>query len=168
MRFSAFSGAFAAATFCFFLLAAMPGQAHDYRAGEMRIGHPWSRATPPGAKVAAGYLELTNEGSESDRLISATAEISGRSEIHEMSVGADGVMTMRPLADGIDIPAGAEISLKPGGHHIMFLDLEKPLVEGERIKGTLTFEKAGTVDVEFAVEAMGARQDQEEESHHEH
>lgn len=130
-----------------------PLMAHEYKAGDLELKHPWSRATPEGARVAAGYVKIVNSGAEADRLVSVTGEISGRSEIHEMSVNAQGVMTMRPV-DGIEIPAGGEVELKPGGLHIMFLELSGTKKDGERFAGTLTFEKAGTVDVEFSVEAM--------------
>jgi copper(I)-binding protein len=130
-----------------------PLMAHDYKAGDLELKHPWSRATPNGARVAAGYVKIVNTGAEADRLVSVSGEISGRSEIHEMSVNAEGVMTMRPL-EGVEIPAGGEVELKPGGLHIMFLELKDTKKDGERFAGTLSFEKAGTVDVEFSVEAM--------------
>lgn len=135
--------------------AGQPLLAHEFKAGEIEIGHPWSRATPQGAKVAVGYLKLTNAGAEADRLVSVSGEIAGRTEIHEMTVDENGVMTMRPVEGGIDIPAGGTVELKPGGLHIMFLDLKQAAIEGVKFKGTLTFEKAGPVDVEFAVDAMG-------------
>ncbi|MCO5063143.1 MAG: copper chaperone PCu(A)C [Rhizobiaceae bacterium] len=133
--------------------------AHEYKAGAIEIGHPWSRATPAGAKVAAGYLTLKNEGGEADRLVAVTGEISPKAQIHEMAVDAKGVMTMRELAAGIEIPAGGTVELKPGSFHLMFMGIERPLKEGERFKGSLTFEKAGEVDVEFAVESMGGSMD---------
>ena len=138
------------------LAAAQPSHAHEYKAGDIEVDHPWSRATPPGAKVAAGYFVIRNKGSESDRLVSVSSEISARGEIHEMSVSAEGVMTMRPVPAGIEIPAGGEVALKPGSYHLMFMELKQGPKEGERFKGVLTFEKAGSVEVEFAVEAMGA------------
>lgn len=132
--------------------------AHEYKIGQLEIGHPWSRATLPGAKVAAGYLTVKNNGSTPDRLIAASADVAGTSEIHEMSV-KDGVMTMRPLADGLEIPAGGEVKLEPGSYHLMFKELRAPAVEGVKFPGTLTFEKAGTVKVEFAVEKAGGAAD---------
>ncbi|MHB2267313.1 copper chaperone PCu(A)C [Aliihoeflea sp. PC F10.4] len=138
-----------------FLAGAQGAFAHGFEVGDIEIAHPWSRATPEGARVAAGYMVLKNNGSEADRLVTITSEISGRAEIHEMSVNAEGVMTMRPLTEGVEVPAGGEVALEPGGYHIMFLDLEKGPVEGEKFSGTLTFEKAGEVEVEYAVEAMG-------------
>lgn len=136
------------------LLAATQALAHGYKIGDLEIAHPWSKATLPGAKVAGGYLVIKNNGATADRLVSVTGAISGKTEIHEMKV-TDGIMTMRPVADGIEIPAGGEVKLEPGGYHIMFMELNGPAVEGVKFPGTLTFEKAGTVDVEFAVDKAG-------------
>jgi copper(I)-binding protein len=136
------------------LFAVQPAFAHEYKIGQLEIGHPWARMTPAGAKVGGGYLSVENDGKEADRLVSGTAEISDRVEIHEMTV-KDGVMNMRMLADGIEIPAGGEVKLAPGGYHLMFIGLKQPLKQGASFKGTLTFAKAGTVDVEFKIEGMG-------------
>lgn len=141
--------------FAAFIAFVPQAAAHDFEAGSIHIGHPWSREAPDGARVAAGYATIRNEGEEADRLVSVSGEIAGRAEIHEMAVDAQGVMTMRPLGEGIEVPAGGEVELRPGSYHIMFLDLSAAPKEGERFTGTLTFEKAGTVEVWFAVEAMG-------------
>ena len=136
---------------------AAPGAfAHEFKIGAIEIVHPWSRATPGGAKVAIGYLVIKNEGAEPDRLVSATAEVAGSVALHEMAM-TNGVMTMRPVTGGIVIPAHGEIALKPGSYHLMLEDLKQPLKEGESFKGTLTFEKAGTVDVHFLIESIGAK-----------
>lgn len=137
-------------------LAASSALAHGYKLGDLQIGHPWSRATPAGAKVGGGYLSIENKGATPDRLVSVSAPFAGRTEIHEMAT-KDGVMTMRPMADGVTVPPGQKVEFKPGGYHIMFMDLKAPLKQGERVKGTLTFEKAGTVEVEFQVDAIGAK-----------
>lgn len=129
--------------------------AHEFKTGDIEIVHPWSRATPDGAKVAAGYISLKNEGTEADRLVSATGAIAGKTEVHEMAVDANGIMTMRPVEGGIEIPAGATVELKPGGIHIMFMNLKQGVKEGEKFAGTLTFEKAGSIEVEFDVQAIG-------------
>lgn len=129
--------------------------AHEFKLGNIEIDHPWSRATPPGAKVAGGYFTIVNHGSAPDRLVSVTSDISAKAEVHEMAV-KDGVMTMRPVAGGLDIPAGGKIELKPGGYHLMLMGLKQPAKAGESFPATLTFEKAGSVTVEFQVEAMGA------------
>lgn len=129
--------------------------AHDYTIGEIRIGHPWARATPHGAKVAGGFLQINNAGSVPDRLVSVATDLAEHAEIHEMAM-KDGVMTMRPLADGLAIPAGGEAALKPGGLHLMFVGLKRPLAKGDSFSATLTFERAGSVEVSFKVDAIGA------------
>ncbi len=138
-------------------LPAVPAAAHDYKLGDLAIVHPWARSTPEGAKVGAGYATIHNKGAEADRLVSISSAISERSEIHEMAVDAKGVMTMRPLANGIEIPAGGEAVLKPGSFHFMFMGLKQPAVKDERFAATLTFEKAGTVEIEFVVQEMGGQ-----------
>ena len=150
MRF--FSQLFLVATFA---AMATIASALDYAKGSLKIDHPWSRATPHGAQVAGGYLVIENKGTSADRLVSATSEIAGRVEIHEMAV-QDGIMKMRPLARGLEIKPGATAKLEPGGFHVMFMNLKRPLKQGEKFKGTLVFEKAGPIEVEFDVEAMGA------------
>jgi periplasmic copper chaperone A len=138
-----------------FVVFAASAYAHDYTVGSLHIEHPWSRATPKGAKVGAGYLVIENRGSAADRFVSASAEFAGRTELHEMAV-TDGVMRMRPLANGVEIAPGMSAKFEPGGLHVMFLDLKRPLEKGERVKATLNFEKAGAVEVVFVVEAMGS------------
>ncbi|RUU28182.1 copper chaperone PCu(A)C [Mesorhizobium sp. M6A.T.Ce.TU.016.01.1.1] len=128
--------------------------AHEFRVGDLEIGHPWSRATPPGAKVAGGYFTVTNTGSSPDRLLSISSEISAKAELHEMGV-SDGVMTMRPVTGGLEIPAGGKVALAPGGYHLMFVGLKRQPKQGEAFPATLTFEKAGAVTVDFAVEGIG-------------
>jgi copper(I)-binding protein len=128
--------------------------AHDYKVGPLVIDHPWSRATPRGAAVAGGYLKITNTGTTPDRLTGGATEAAKRFEIHEMSM-AGGVMRMRELKDGLEIPPGATIELKPGSYHVMMTDLSRPLTKGDRVKASLTFEKAGKIDIEFAVESIG-------------
>jgi periplasmic copper chaperone A len=137
-----------------FVAFAFTASAHDYTVGSLHIEHPWSRATPKGAKVGAGYLVIENRGSTADRFVSVSAEFAGRTELHEMAV-TDGVMRMRPLASGVEIAPGMTAKFEPGGLHVMFLDLKRPLEKGERVKATLNFEKAGAVEVVFVVEAMG-------------
>jgi copper(I)-binding protein len=129
--------------------------AHEFKLGDIEIDHPWSRATPPGAQVAGGYLTIVNNGGVPDRLVSVTSDISAKAEVHEMGV-KDGVMTMRPVEGGVAIPAGGKVELKPGGYHLMLMGLKRPVKEGESFPATLTFEKAGSVAIEFQVEAIGA------------
>jgi copper(I)-binding protein len=138
-----FAGAFSAAV-----------SAHGFKVGDIEIGHPYSRAMVPGAKVGGGYLKITNNGSTDDRLVGITADRAKTAEIHQMNVN-DGVMIMRPVTGGISIPAGQTVEFKPGGYHIMFMDVAQPFRQGEMIKARLTFEKAGAVDVEFSVGKAG-------------
>lgn len=133
----------------------IPAVAHEFTAGDLTIDHPWSRATPQGARIAAGYASITNAGSQADRLIEVRSAAAALAEVHEMAVDGNGVMTMRPLADGVEIPAGAKVELEPGSFHIMFMEPEKHFAAGESFAATLVFEKAGEVEVEFAVEGMG-------------
>jgi hypothetical protein len=130
-------------------------QARDYKAGSIDIADPWSRATPKGANVAAGYLKMTNNGTAPDRLISGSSDIAPTFEVHEMSM-ENGVAKMRPVKGGLEIKPGETVELKPGSFHVMFVGLKKPLEPGEHVKGTLVFEKAGSVSIEFDVRAMGA------------
>lgn len=135
-------------------LVAIPALADDVTAGSLKISGAWSRATPKGAAVGAGYVTITNAGTAPDRLIGGTSDASNRFEVHEMSMDG-GVMKMREMSNGIEIKPGQTIELKPGGYHVMFVGLNKQLEAGQKIKVTLTFEKAGKVDVEFPVQPIG-------------
>jgi periplasmic copper chaperone A len=126
----------------------------DYKVGALQISQPWSRATPKGASVAGAYLKITNTGTAPDRLVGGSSPIAGRFEVHEMGMN-NGVMKMRPLKDGLEIKPGASVELKPGSYHIMLLDLKQPLQKGDHVKGTLTFEKAGSIDVDYTVVGIG-------------
>src|SRR5437764_673407 len=127
-------------------------------AGPTASINPLRQTTTPSVStvnaLAGGYLKITNTGATPDRFVGGSTEVAKRFEIHEMKMDG-GVMKMRELKDGLEIPPGATVELKPGSYHIMMLSLSRPLAKGERIKGSLTFEKAGKVDVEFAVEALG-------------
>jgi periplasmic copper chaperone A len=124
------------------------------KAGALTIEQPWSRATPGGAKVGGGYLRITNTGTAPDRLVGGSFPLAGRVEVHDMSMDGD-VMRMKPVEGGLEIKPGASVELKPGGTHLMLMDLKEPLKEGQTVKGSLNFEKAGSVDVEFAVRGLG-------------
>jgi copper(I)-binding protein len=122
------------------------------QAGSLSIAQPWTRATPGGARVAGGYLTVTNTGSTPDRLTGGSAAFAERVEIHEMAT-ANGVMTMRALGNGLTIAPGQTVALKPGGLHVMFMGLRSPLLEGQSVKVTLEFEKAGKVELMLPVKA---------------
>ncbi|HEY7550990.1 MAG TPA: copper chaperone PCu(A)C [Hyphomicrobiaceae bacterium] len=137
-------------------IATSPVLAQEYKAGAIKIEAPWIRATPAGAEVAGGYMKLKNTGKEPDRLVGGSTEIAGKFQVHEMSMSG-GMMKMRELGQGLELKPGKSVELKPGSYHVMMLELKHPLKEGDRVKGTLVFEKAGTVDVEYAVRSMGAK-----------
>jgi hypothetical protein len=128
--------------------------AEIYSAGGLQIDSPWARATPKGATVGAGYLTITNKGAEADRLIGGSAAPAARFEVHT-TVMENGVARMRPVT-GLEIKPGETVTLAPGGMHVMLMGLKQPLRQGQTVKGTLVFEKAGTVAIEFAVQGIGA------------
>ncbi|WP_420134888.1 copper chaperone PCu(A)C [Rhodopseudomonas sp.] len=138
------------------LLSSAAVQAAEVKAGDLVIDQAWSRATPGGAKVAGGYLTIENKGTTADRLLSGTADVSGKVDIHEMSMDG-GVMKMRMLEKGLPIEPGKTVKLAPGGYHIMFQELKSPLKEGDKVPVTLQFEKAGKVQVTFDVQGVGAK-----------
>jgi copper(I)-binding protein len=122
----------------------------SYKIGDLVIKTPYSRSTPPMAPVGGGFMTIINNGPEADTLISGSASFSKAFEIHEMSM-KDGIMKMAELENGLTIPAGEAVELKPGGYHLMFITLSEQLKPDERRKATLKFEKAGEVEVEFVV-----------------
>lgn len=131
--------------------------AHEFKSKTITVAHPWARATPPGAKIGGAYFEIQASKAGGDRLIGASADaVAGRVEIHTHEHGADGLMKMRQIPD-LPVQAGTSVVLGPGGHHLMLMDLKAPLVEGDLIKITLQFEKAGKIDLEATVEPVGAK-----------
>ena len=137
------------------MLVAGPGLAETYKTGAIEIEQPWARATPKGATIGAGYMKITNTGTEPDRLVGGSAAFAGRLEVHSMTM-EQGVMKMREMKDGLEIKPGETIELKPGGYHMMFVGLKQPLKQGEDLTVTLKFAKAGTIEVKYPVEAVGA------------
>jgi copper(I)-binding protein len=135
--------------------AAAPAAAGDVKIGSLQISAPWARATPKGAAVGGGYLKITNTGTTPDRLIGGSTSIAARLEVHEMSMSG-GTMKMRQLSGGLEIKPGQSVELKPGGLHIMFVNLKQQLQQGQHFKATLQFEKAGKVDVDFDVAGIGS------------
>jgi hypothetical protein len=116
---------------------------------QVEIENAWARATAPGARVAAGYMIIRNKAASADRLIGVASPAAARVETHVTTRDGD-IMRMREV-QGYDIPASGSFELKPGGAHLMFVDIGQPFKEGERIPATLRFEKAGEVGVEFRV-----------------
>jgi periplasmic copper chaperone A len=142
---------------CFLLTIALalPAVAEEYSVGTMQIGNPWTRATPKGSTVAGAYMTITNKGSAPDRLLGGSSAVADRFEVHSMVMDG-GVAKMRPVDGGLEIKPGETVELKPGGLHVMLTGLKQPLDKGQKVKATLEFAKAGKVEVEYTVEALGA------------
>jgi copper(I)-binding protein len=128
------------------LLAPSLARAHD----GVHVNDAWARATLGGAKTAAGYFTIVNHSDKAERLLSASSPAAGRVEIHEMAM-VGSVMQMRPLPKGIDVKGKETVELKPGGYHLMFLDLKGPFAAGTKVPVTLKFEREGEVKVEIEV-----------------
>jgi copper(I)-binding protein len=136
------------------LVAVGRAAAHEYTAGGITVAHPWARATPGGAKVGGAYLEIKAAAGTSDRLVAVKSPAAGAAELHN-HIMEKGIARMRRV-DAIAVPAGKSVVLKPGGYHLMLTDLKAPLKEGDLLKLTLVFEKAGEIEVEATVEPLGA------------
>ncbi|PWB94887.1 copper chaperone PCu(A)C [Methylosinus sporium] len=121
----------------------------------IEVERAWCATPPKGVRIGACYLALRNDGKIEDRLLGVEAEAAGRVELHVTKV-ADGVGRMRPLADGVDLPPESVVDFREKGYHLMLVDLRGPLAEGETMRGTLRFERAGPRPVLFHIERPGA------------
>jgi copper(I)-binding protein len=145
-------------------------QAHDYKKGDLHIDHPWARPTPPTAQNGALYMAIHNGGKQPDRLTGVKTGLAATAEIHT-TLNEDGVMKMRRVENGVEVPAGGGVKFEPGSFHVMLIGLKEPLKEGARHPVTLVFEKAGEVAAEIAVEkgpASGAHQTSGGDAHRHH
>ena len=149
------SQAFIAAGLAIVAFASPLAAAHGYIKGTIEVRHPWTRATPPGAEVAAGYLEIRNTGREPDRVIGASSPAAERVEMH-VTASEKGVMKMREVTS-FEAPARKRLVMRPDGTHLMIVGLRKPFVKGQRIPLTLRFERAGDVRVEMEVQPGGSK-----------
>jgi copper(I)-binding protein len=145
---------FFAAAFALAAFSTAPS-AHDYSFGDLKIEHPWARATPGAITTGAAYLTVTATGETADRLIGGETPRAAKVELHTMMMDGD-VMKMRQVS-AIEINPGEPTVLRPGGLHIMLIGLKAPLREKDSFPLTLTFEKAGKVEVQVAVESVSAR-----------
>ena len=137
------------------LLLATETLAHSHEKGDIEVRHPWSRATPPGAKLAVGYMEIRNRGSRPDRLLSASTAAAKRVEMH-VTLREGEIMKMRQVPS-FEIPAGERFALRPGGSHLMLVGLTRSLEKGGRLRMTLRFERAGELEIELEVQEAGSR-----------
>jgi len=131
-----------------------PGSQHE--TGSIEVHNAWSRPTPPGTPMGVGYMSITNHGADEVRLIAAESPRAGHVSIHETSMH-EGMMRMQPLANGLEIPAGSTVELKPGSYHLMLEQLKKPLMEGEMIPVRLDFEEADDITVKLMVQPLDAK-----------
>jgi hypothetical protein len=129
---------------------------------QVEIAEPWIRATPPGAKVAAGYMTIRNKSAQPERLLGGSSPAAAKVETHVQVKDGD-ILRMREVK-GFEIPANGSFELKPGGAHLMLVDPRKPLKEGEKVPVVLKFEKSGEVKVEFEVRPLAASAS----GHHQH
>jgi copper(I)-binding protein len=122
--------------------------------GSVEIREPWARPSSSHLLQAAGFLTVANKGSEPDRLVGASSPAAASIEIQAIKVvGAN--LRMQPRADGLVIHGGVTMTMKPRGYHLLLNGLKVPLRTGARLPVTLTFEKAGAIDVEFSVKSPG-------------
>jgi periplasmic copper chaperone A len=133
------------------LFTAGAAHAHEYKLGRIAIGHPWARPTAEGTKAGAAYLALENTGGEADSLVGVSSPVARQTQIHQ-TTNDGGVMKMHQVQGGVALAPGVAVIFKPGGYHIMLLGLKQKLGEGEHVPLTLTFAKAGSIDVEVYVE----------------
>lgn len=130
--------------------------AHEFKAGSVTIEHPWAR--PAASGNAAAYFGMANGGATADRLVGISSPAAAKAELHASTVDAQGVASMHQV-QAVDVPAGGEAKLAPGGLHVMLIDLTGPLQEGQHFPLTLTFEQGGEVTVEVAVERRASHGD---------
>lgn len=130
-----------------------PAGAQD-AASTVEASAAWSRPTIRGARAGVAFVTLRNKG-PADRLVAVEADVAKMAQIHLAEV-VDGIARMRPLADGVALPAGGTVTLKPEGAHIMLMGLTQPLRVGERVHLTLRFKVAAPLTVEATVLAPGA------------
>ena len=140
---------------CTLLLAACE-RSSEHTIGALRIDDAWLRAGPPGAPVVGGFITIRNLGDHDDRLVAVRSNAARKIEIHEMRVDDNDMMKMRELVDGLRIPAGSKIELRPGSEHLMWIGPTRALLSGEQISATLQFEHAGETEVHFVVRAADA------------
>ena len=137
------------------LAIAVPLLAHAQAQAKIGISQPWARETAPGQAAGGGFLTITNSGTGVDKLVGGTTPVARQLQIHNMTMDG-GIMRMRQLTDGLAIPAGGTVVLKPGSYHLMFMGLTQPLKAGTKVPVTLEFQRAGKVQVSFIVQPMMA------------
>ena len=122
-------------------------------AQEVKVEGAWARPTVAGQQGGGGFMSITSAAG--DRLVGGSTPVAKRFELHTMAMKGD-VMQMRQV-DAIDLPAGQKVEFKPGGLHVMFIGITKPLAPGSKVPVTLKFERAGEVKTEFEVRTTSTK-----------
>jgi len=141
--------------------------AHEFKAGQLMIDHPWARPTIGSSKNAAAYMMLSNSGDSADTLLAVKSDAADHVTLHESRMDGE-IMRMVPVKDGVEVPPHGAVELKPLGLHVMLMELREPLKEGEEFPMTLVFEKAGDVPVVVKVEKKTGAQKSDEDMHQHH
>lgn len=131
------------------IILSAPPVVADTVADAVSVLDPWVREVPPTTSITAGYMSLKNTGSAEHKLVSASSEDAGVVELHT-HINHGGVMQMRQL-ENISVAGGGTTELKPGGLHIMLMMLKKPLVAGEQLHITLSFEDGSSKQIQAEV-----------------
>lgn len=139
--------------------------AHSFSQGDVTVTHPWSRPTPPGVNVGVGYMAISNNGDSSIKLVDLTSPKAENVTIHQSRMN-EGMMSMRPLPDGLIIPAGETVLLEPHGYHLMLEGLEGAIARDERIPMTLDFDNAESMEIELRTMPMDEVKDSPDMEHH--
>lgn len=137
----------------FALALATPIAAQTVSRGDLSIANAWTRQTAPRQANGGGFMTIANRAKRADRLVGGSSPVAAKVEIHTMSMDG-GIMRMRPLPDGLAVPAGGRVELKPGGYHIMLIGLKAPLRLGTQVPVTLRFQHGGSVTVQLKVEQV--------------
>ena len=175
MRFTALTASLFALTFGVVVPAYAEQQEHDHqhvtgqtKQAALMVESAWSRELPPTAQAGAAFFTVRNHSDQADRLLSAESSIAEFAELHAHMHEGD-VMRMVKV-DAIDIPAHSDLTLEPGGYHIMLINLHKPLVAGQQLPLTLHFKHAGQVAVTVQIKSSdaGTSAAQPEMDHSEH
>lgn len=143
----------------------LPALAGDFQLGDIAIDHAWSRPTPPGTPVGVGYMTIHNHGDQPVTLVAGETPAAEQVSIHETRM-QDGLMKMQPMPDGLTVPAGESVVLKPHSYHLMLERLERPLAEGDEVPLTLQFEGMDAMEIILDVRSMDAMPAQTDHSAH--
>ena len=128
---------------------------HHAMPAKVKVMNAWARATPGLAKNGGAYFTAVNGSGHADRIVGVSSDMAVRTELHT-HLNDNGIMRMRQVTGGIEVPPGGKVKFKPGGYHIMFIGLNKPFKKGDSFPVTIMFEKGGKQTVNVIVKSVGA------------